>query len=158
MRYERGPLAHPALPAPSRSRRRCCHRARRGQSHPADARDGGLGGCAQPKVERVLTRRPGRRTPPPTTSTVSARRRVTPSMDFLRARSSRRPSAHLRPVSGLSDIWISSDTRPFSHYLTLPDNVRRLSVSTRNDVLAGKRISRISGSPVARVESDRSPR
>ena len=56
----------------------------------------------------------------------------------------------VRPVSGLSDIWISSDTRPFSHYLTLPDSVRRLSVSTRNEVLAGKRIS---GSPVAHVLS-----
>ena len=51
-------IAHPSLPAPSR--RRCCHRARRGQSQPADGRDGRLGlscdGCAQPKVGRVDAR------------------------------------------------------------------------------------------------------
>ena len=51
-------IAHPSLPAPSR--RRCCHRARRGQTQPADGRDGRLGlscdGCAQPKVERVDAR------------------------------------------------------------------------------------------------------
>ena len=68
-------IAHPALPAPSR--RRCCHRARRGQSQPADGRDGRLGlscdGCAQPKVERVDAR--------PTSTQRQCRGEATTSMD-----------------------------------------------------------------------------
>ena len=76
MRYERL-IAHSSLPAPSR--RRCCHRARRGQSQPADGRDGRLGlscdGCAQPKVERVDAR--------PTSTQRQCRGEETTSMDCV---------------------------------------------------------------------------
>ena len=68
-------IAHSSLPAPSR--RRCCHRARRGQSQPADGRDGRLGlschGYAQPKVERVDAR--------PTSTQRRCRGEETTSMD-----------------------------------------------------------------------------
>ena len=70
-------IAHPSLPAPSR--RRCCHRARRGQTQPADGRDGRLGlSCdryAQPKVERVDAR--------PTSTQRQCRGEETTSMDCV---------------------------------------------------------------------------
>ena len=73
----KGWIAHSCLPAPSR--RSCCHRARRGQTQPADGRDGRLGlSCdryAQPKVERVDTR--------PTSTQRWCRGEVTTSMDCV---------------------------------------------------------------------------
>ena len=73
-----------SLPAPSR--RRCCHRVRRGQSPPANGRGGRLGlscdGCAQP------TGRASRRAPDLHPTTVSRRskrdRRVSSVVPFTR--------------------------------------------------------------------------
>ena len=56
------------------------------------------------------------------------------------------------------DSRISSHTKPFLHHLTLPDGVQQLSVSTSNEVLAGKRISGLTPKRMAeigRVEASR---